>query len=85
MTPWARVVYGTVLLAIPSPVLRLVTGQPATAGERAATRILGARLLTQAAVTDFRSDAASLALGAEVDFGSPAWASRSGSAGSGSS
>lgn len=68
MTAWVRIVYGTVLLAVPNPVLRLVTGQAATTRERALTRILGARLLTQAAVTDFHPDAASLALGAQVDF-----------------
>lgn len=67
MTAWARVLYGVVLLAVPTPVLRLVTGQAATARERAVTRILGARLLAQAAVTDIRPDAVSLALGAEVD------------------
>lgn len=68
MTAWARIVYGAVLLAVPSPVLRLVTGQAATVRERAVTRILGARLLTQAAVTDVRPDAVSLAVGAEVDL-----------------
>lgn len=68
MTGWARLVYGTVLLAVPRPVLRLVTGQPPAARERAVTRILGARLLTQAVVTDVRPDAVSLALGAEVDL-----------------
>lgn len=68
MTAWARVVYGAVLLAIPRPMVRLVTGQPATAREAAVTRILGARLLTQAAVTDVRPDGVCLALGAEVDF-----------------
>lgn len=68
MTTWARIVYGMVLLAVPSPVLRLVTGQAATTRERAVTRILGARLLAQAAVTDVRPDAVSVALGAEVDL-----------------
>ncbi|OBF44767.1 hypothetical protein A5787_13300 [Mycobacterium sp. 852002-50816_SCH5313054-b] len=68
MIVWARVGYGIALLAIPSPLLRLVTNQPATARERAVTRILGARLLAQAAVTDVRPDAVSVALGAEVDF-----------------
>lgn len=68
MIVWARIVYGTVLLALPNPVLRRVTGQPVTARERAVTRVLGARLLAQAAVTDVRPDAVSVALGAEVDF-----------------
>ncbi len=68
MIAWARIVYGTVLLALPNPVLRLVTSQPATTRERAATRILGARLLAQAAVTDVRPDAVSVALGAETDL-----------------
>jgi hypothetical protein len=68
MTAWARTVYGLVLLAAPSSLLRRASGKPATSRERAVTRILGARLLTQAAVTDIRPDAVSVALGAEVDF-----------------
>ncbi|HTY32488.1 hypothetical protein [Mycobacterium sp.] len=68
MTAWARIVYGLVLLAAPSSLLRLASGKAATGRERTVTRILGARLLTQAAVTDVRPDAVSVALGAEVDF-----------------
>ncbi len=68
MMAWARIVYGLVLLAAPSPLLRLASGKPATSREQAVTRILGARLLTQAAATDIRPDAVSVALGAEVDF-----------------
>lgn len=68
MMAWARIVYGLVLLAAPSSLLRLASGKPATGRERTVTRILGARLLTQAAVTDIRPDAVSVALGAEVDF-----------------
>ncbi|OBG25651.1 hypothetical protein [Mycobacterium sp. E3198] len=68
MIAWARIGYGIALLAVPSPLLRLVTNQPATERERAVTRILGARLLAQAAATDVRPDAVSVALGAEVDF-----------------
>ncbi len=68
MMSWARIAYGMVLLAVPNPVLRLASGQAATARERAVTRILGARLLTQGAVTAVRPDAVSLALGAETDF-----------------
>ena len=68
MMAWARIVYGLVLLAAPPPLLRLASGKPATTRERAVTRVLGARLLTQAAVTDIRPDAVSVALGAEVDF-----------------
>ncbi|ORV94556.1 hypothetical protein AWC11_03760 [Mycobacterium interjectum] len=68
MIVWARIGYGIALLALPSPLLRLVTSEPATARERAVTRILGARLLAQAAATDVRPDAVSVALGAEVDF-----------------
>ncbi|OBJ01171.1 hypothetical protein A5660_02120 [Mycobacterium alsense] len=67
MTAWARIVYGAVLLALPARALRLVTDR-VTARERAVTRILGARLLVQAAATDIRPDAVSLALGAEVDL-----------------
>ncbi|OBH04154.1 MULTISPECIES: hypothetical protein [unclassified Mycobacterium] len=68
MTAWARIVYGLALLAAPTPLLRLASGKTATTRERAVTRVLGARLLTQAAVTDIRPDAVSVALGAEVDF-----------------
>ncbi|ORW85274.1 hypothetical protein AWB92_27700 [Mycobacterium sp. IEC1808] len=68
MTAWARIVYGLVLLAAPSSLLRRASGKPATSRERAVTRILGARLLTQAAATDIRPDAVSVALGAEVDL-----------------
>ncbi len=68
MTAWARTVYGLLLLAEPSSLLRLASRKPATSRERAVTRILGARLLTQAAATDIRPDAVSVALGAEVDF-----------------
>lgn len=68
MIAWARIVYGLVLLAAPRSLLRLASGKPATSRERAATRVLGARLLTQAAVTDIRPDAVSVALGAQVDF-----------------
>ncbi|MCV7379911.1 hypothetical protein BST11_15125 [Mycobacterium alsense] len=67
MTAWARIVYGAVLLALPARALRLITDR-ITARERAVTRILGARLLAQAAATDVRPDAVSLALGAEVDL-----------------
>jgi hypothetical protein len=68
MIAWARIIYGAVLLAVPNPLLRLVSGQSITARERALTRVLGARLLAQAAVTDIRPDAVSVALGAETDF-----------------
>jgi hypothetical protein len=68
MMAWARIIYGLVLFAVPNPLLRLVSGQAATARERALTRVLGARLLVQAAVTDIRPDAVSVALGAETDF-----------------
>jgi hypothetical protein len=68
MTAWARVVYGLVLVAIPNRLLHMTSGQRATPRERALTRVLGARLLAQAAVTDVRPDAVSVALGAEVDL-----------------
>lgn len=64
----ARVVYGLLLFTVPNPLLHMVSGQRATTRERALTRVLGARLLVQAAVTDVRPDAVSVALGAEVDF-----------------
>jgi hypothetical protein len=68
MIVWARIAYGVVLLVLPNPVLRAVTRQSTTARERALARVLGARLLAQAAVTDVRPDAVSVALGAETDF-----------------
>jgi hypothetical protein len=68
MIVWARIAYGVVLLVLPNPVLRAVTRKSTTARERALARVLGARLLAQAAVTDIRPDAVSVALGAETDF-----------------
>jgi len=64
----ARVVYGLSLVAAPNPLLHMISGQRATPRERALTRVLGARLLAQGAVTDVRPDAVSVALGAEVDL-----------------
>jgi hypothetical protein len=68
MIPWVRIGYGVVLLAVPNRVLHLVSGQAATARERAVTRFLGLRLLTQGAVTAVAPDAATLAVSAETDF-----------------
>lgn len=68
MIVWARIGYGMVLLLLPDRVLHLVVRQTATKRERVATRILGLRLLAQAAATDVRPNAVSVALGAEVDF-----------------
>jgi hypothetical protein len=68
MTEWARIAYGLVLLAVPNRVLRLASDVHPTARERAVTRVLGARLLVQGAVTVVRPDAVTLALGAETDF-----------------
>jgi hypothetical protein len=68
MTALARVVYGLLLLVVPNPLLHRVSGDRASKRERTLTRVLGARLLTQAAVTDVRPDAVSVALGAEVDL-----------------
>jgi hypothetical protein len=68
MTALARVVYGLLLVAVPNPLLHMASGQRPTTRERALTRVLGARLLAQAAVTDVRPDAASVALGAEIDL-----------------
>ncbi|OBG19856.1 hypothetical protein [Mycobacterium sp. 852002-51057_SCH5723018] len=68
MISWARIGYGAALLAVPNPVLHLASGQAATARERAVTRFLGLRLLTQGAVTAVAPDAATLAVSAETDF-----------------
>ncbi|OBK32305.1 hypothetical protein A5658_16485 [Mycobacterium sp. 1245111.1] len=68
MTALARTVYGLLLLVAPNSLLHRVSGDRASKRERRLTRVLGARLLTQAAVTDIRPDAVSVALGAEVDL-----------------
>jgi hypothetical protein len=71
MIPWARIGYGVALLAVPNSVLRLASGQAASAAsarERAVTRFLGLRLLTQGAVTAVAPDAATLAVSAETDI-----------------
>ena len=68
MTALARVVYGLLLVIAPKRLLHKVSGQRTTTRERALTRVLGARLLLQAAVTDVRPDAVSVALGAETDL-----------------
>ncbi|WP_142281368.1 hypothetical protein [Mycobacterium palustre] len=63
-----RIGYGVVLLAVPDPVLHLVSGQVATVRGRAVTRFLGLRLLAQGAVTAVAPDAATLAVSAETDL-----------------
>ena len=68
MTALARVVYGLLLVAIPNRLLHRVSKGQASKQELTLTRVLGARLLLQAAVTDVRPDAVSVALGAEVDL-----------------
>lgn len=68
MTALARTVYGLLLLVAPNPLLHRVSGDRAGKRDRTLTRVLGARLLTQAVVTDVRPDAVSVALGAEVDL-----------------
>jgi hypothetical protein len=68
MIAWARIACGTLLLAVPDPVLRVASGQAATARERAVTRVLGLRLLAQGAVTAVEPDVVTLAVSAETDF-----------------
>jgi hypothetical protein len=68
MTALARIAYGMLLVMAPNPLLHKVSGARAGKRERTLTRLLGARLLAQAAVTDVRPDAVSVALGAEVDL-----------------
>lgn len=68
MIALARIVYGLALVAAPNPLLHRVSGDRPSKRERTLTRVLGARLLAQAAVTDVRPDAVSVALGAEVDL-----------------
>jgi hypothetical protein len=61
-------VYGTLLLAVPAPALRLASGRPASRRLLAVAHVLGARQLMQAAVTAVEPDAACLAVGAEIDL-----------------
>jgi hypothetical protein len=68
VTARIRAAYGTLLLAAPAPVLRLASGRPASWRLLAVARVLGARQLTQAAVTAVEPDALCLAVGAETDL-----------------
>jgi hypothetical protein len=63
-----RAGYGLALLTAANPLLRLVTGRPATPQRRAVMRVLAMRELTQALVTAPRPNAACLILSAEVDL-----------------
>jgi hypothetical protein len=63
-----RAGYGTLLLAVPDPVIRLYTGHRADPLARAVTRILGARHLLQGILSCGAPDDLVLALGVEVDL-----------------
>ncbi|MGH3765027.1 MAG: hypothetical protein ACRDS0_20865 [Pseudonocardiaceae bacterium] len=63
-----RAGYGTLLLTVPDPVIRLYTGHRADPLTRAVTRVLGARHLIQGMLTGGAPGALVLALGVEVDL-----------------
>ncbi len=63
-----RAGYGTLLLAVPDPVIRLYTGHRADPLTRAVVRVLGARHLIQGILTSGAPGAVVLALGVEVDL-----------------
>jgi hypothetical protein len=61
--------YGALLLLAPGPVLRVCTGQSPSATARWVTRLLGARHLTQAALTArYRAEPGILGAGAALDL-----------------
>ena len=65
----ARAGYGSALLLLPGPALRLCGGHPAGRRSRNVARVLGARHLVQAAVTaGIGPSAELLGLGAAVDI-----------------
>jgi len=63
-----RAAYGAVLLGAPGAAIRLCTGRPASSRARATARVLGARHLTQAALTAAAPGAVALATGAVADL-----------------
>lgn len=63
-----RTGYGTLLLAVPDPVIRLYTGHHADPLTRAVTRVLGARHLIQGILTSGAPGTAVLALGVKIDL-----------------
>ncbi|MGH3196250.1 MAG: hypothetical protein ACRDOH_03430 [Streptosporangiaceae bacterium] len=65
--PVIRGVYGLALLSGPGPLIRLADG-PGDGRARGAARVLGARQLTQAALTAPEPSATTLALGVEADL-----------------
>lgn len=65
--PAVRAGYGALLLLAPDRVIRLYAGHPAD-GARTVARLLGARHLTQAALTVGNPSRTVLALGVEADL-----------------
>lgn len=63
-----RACYGTLLLVIPDPLIRLSTGLRADRTTRVMARLLGARHVAQALATLDVPSPVVLALGAEVDL-----------------
>jgi hypothetical protein len=66
VTTACRAAYGAALLAAPVPILTAVTGVVPSARARRVTRLLGARLLAQAAISA-RAGGELLMLGAVAD------------------
>jgi hypothetical protein len=65
--PLLRAGYAAVLLATPSLVIGICTGQPASKLDRRVARVLGVRHLTQAILTARAPKAAVFGVGAAVD------------------
>jgi hypothetical protein len=65
--PWLRAGYAVALLCIPSALIGVCTGQPASKADRRIARVLGARHLTQAALTARSSSATALGVGVLID------------------
>jgi hypothetical protein len=68
LVPFARASYGAALLCAPGPIIGVVTGQPPSPSARQVARLLGARHLTQAAVTAVNAGPEVVALGTVVDL-----------------
>jgi hypothetical protein len=65
--PLLRAGYAVVLLCVPSALIGVCTGQPASKADRRVARVLGARHLVQAVLTARSPSPAVLGLGALVD------------------
>jgi len=68
LVPLARAGYGAALLCAPGPMIGVVTGRPPSRRARQVARVLGARHLTQAAITAVNPGPEVVALGVVVDL-----------------